>query len=422
MKVQGLGLQKIVRSLIAITFILFLSYGQMAQALEIPASKYPFPTQDPYLATVLASFTPSTTKYDEWPLAYRPERLKLNYPLQKPIINLHVYKQKKEAPLVMIIAGLGGNSASTNSLGLGDIYIKAGYNVILLPSNLSWSYTQAVSETGVPGYMPRDASEFYQFTKWILENAKAKGMRWDSIVLVGYSNGGVMAGFLAPIDKKQAQPLFKKILLINPGIDVLYGVQQLDYLNDIVGAGISQTWKNHIMGAIYTHAGDITAAKDPVQALFKMLDDLKIKNNHIQWVIGDQYRQSLWEIIVSSHFVKPRVLKTPYSKYKLNALEAEAQSYNFLAYMNSFVIPSLTPEQQKTDIPYNTSLYSQMKDLKNDPRVFVFTNKDDFLLKTEDISMLKENFGDRLFLYPYGGHMGNIVVPFNVQQYLRVSQ
>ena len=150
------------RSVIAIAFILFLSFGQFAQALIIPAAQYPFPTKDPYIATVLSSFTPSSAKYDEWPLAYRPERLKLGYPLQKPLINLQVYKQKKEAPLVMIIAGLGGNSASTNSLGLGDVYIKAGYNVILMPSNLSWSYAQGVSETGVPGYMPRDANEYYQ--------------------------------------------------------------------------------------------------------------------------------------------------------------------------------------------------------------------------------------------------------------------
>ena len=88
--------------------------------------------------------------------------------------------------------------------------------------------------------------------------------------------------------------------------------------------------------------------------------------------------------------------------------------------MQTCVMPTLTPAQQKGDIPYNTSLYSQMDALKNDLRVFIFTNKNDFLLKPTDFSLLRKNFGERLFLYPLGGHMGNIVAPFNVQMYFRV--
>lgn len=422
MKTQSV-FQAGLRTWLTCLFIIFLSFGQTAQALELTPEQYPFPSKDPYMATVLSTFSPSELKYDEWTLTYRPERLKMNFPLQKPKINLQAFLQKKEAPLVMIIAGLGGDSSSTNSAALGDVYAKAGYHVICLPNNMSWSYTQAISETGVPGFMPTDSVEYYKFMQWILDYAKTKkGLKYSSINLVGYSNGGVLAGFLAPLDKKQAKPLFKKVLLINPGIDVLYGIQQLDYLNDTVGGGISLAWKNHIKGAIYTHAGDITAAKDPVQALFKMINDLKIKPNHIQWIIGDTYRESLRWIIVGSHFVKPRVLKSPFSKFKLNALEAEARTYNFLDYMNLWVIPTLPASYAHGNIPYDTSLYSQMEALRQDPRVFVFTNQDDFLLKPEDIPMLRKNFGERLFLYPYGGHMGNIVAPFNVKMYLKVSQ
>ena len=412
-----------VRRAFAILFVLFLSFGQAASALDIPASQYPFPTKDPYMATILSTFSPTKAKYDEWTMVYRPERMKGNFPLQKPDVRLQTYKQKAGAPLVLIIAGLGGNGYSTNSVALGDEYIKAGFHVITLPNNLSWSYTQGISETGVPGYLPRDTPEYYQFIKWVLDYAKnKKGMNYSSVTLVGYSNGGVLAGFLAPLDKKQSQPLFKKVLLINPGVDVIYGIQKLDYLNDVVGAGISQAWKNHLWGAIFTHAGDISAAKDPVKALFKMIEDLKIQPNHIQWIIGNQYRQDLQWIIVSSHFVQKRVLKTPFSKYKLNALEEEALTYNFAAYLKSFVIPSLPAELQHSNIPYDSSLYSQMEALKNDPRVSVFTNVDDFLLKPSDLPMLREAFGDRLVMYPYGGHMGNIVVPFNVQMYMKFSR
>lgn len=422
MKVYG-TYSVLARLAFTILFILLLSFSQSARAFEVPADQYPFPTKDPYLATILSTFSSSAIDYDKWEMAYHPERLKLGYPLQKPIVNLQVYKQKKAAPLVLIIAGLGGNSYSTNSMALGDIYAKAGYHVILLPSNLSWSYAQAVSETGVPGYMPRDTSEYYQFIKWILNHAQhKKDLNYTSITLVGFSNGGVLAGFLAPHDNKQTQKLFKKVLIINPGIDLTYGIQQLDGLNDTVGASISQDWKEHIIGSIYMNAMDVRAAKDPVKALFALLEKLKIKSHHVQWLIGDQYRQSLRDIIVASHFVKPRVLKTPYSKFKLNTLEEEARTYNFSQYMEKFVIPTLTPEQQLGHIAYETSLYSQMEALKTDSRVYMFTNADDFLLKPTDIPLLREIFNERLFLFPLGGHMGNIMVPFNVQMYLKVSQ
>lgn len=412
------------RPIIAILFVLLLSFSQAVQALEVPPEQYPFPTKDPYLATVLSSFSPSEAKYEYWKMVYRPERLKKKYPLQEPVINLQVYKQAKEAPLALIIAGVGGHSQSTNSSALGDIYIKAGYHVITLPSNLSWSYAMAISESAAPGYMPRDSVEYYQFIKWILDHAKTKKkMRYSSIALIGYSNGGLMASFLAPIDLKQSSPLFKKVLLINPAVDVIYGIKKLDYLNDVVGSTISQNWKNYIMGAIYTHAGDVAKAKDPVKALFTLLEEKKIKSHHIQWLIGDQYRQSLAEIILFSHFVINRgILKTPYSKYYLNAITEEAATISFVDYMNKVVIPTLPAEELIKDITFETSMYSQMEALRRDPRVFVFTNTDDFILKTEDIQMLRENLGPRLFLFPYGGHMGNIMVPFNVQLYLKMSQ
>lgn len=411
----------IVRSAFAVAFILFLSFGQVASAFEVSESQYPFPTKDKYVATLLASFSPSTADYKDWKLTYRPERLKADYPLGKPILNLKIIQQKKEAPVALIIAGLGGNSGSTNSTALGDVYAKAGYHVICLPNNFSWSYTLAVSETAIPGYLPRDSKEYYQMINWVLAQAKEKGMRITSNVLVGYSNGGVLAGFLAPLDQKQVHPLFKKVIIINPAVDVIYGINQLDWMRDTVGATLSQARKDWIMGAIYTNGLDLLTSKDPLKAFFKMLTDLKIQTKDIQWLIGDQYRQSLREIIVASHFVNPRVLKTPYSKNRLNALEAEALTYNFDSYMKTFVLPTLTSEQQK-NINYDSSFYSQLEALKNDPRVFVFTNSDDFLLKPDDIDLLKQSFKDRFVLYPLGGHMGNIVVPFNVDQYLKVSE
>lgn len=421
MKIQSV-IYCVMRPLITIAFVLFLSFS--VSALEIPPEQYPFPTKDPAIATLLASFSPSTAKYKYWPMAYRPERLKKKYPLHPPTLNLETFQQSKEAPLALIIGGLGSNSPATNSSALGDIYIKAGYHVISLPNNLSFTYTTAISESALPGYMSRDSVEYYQFVQWLLNYAKTKKkMKISSIVVIGYSNGGLLASFLATLDRQQPIPLFKKILMINPAVDVMYGVQQLDYLNDVVGSKISLKMKNFIMGCIYSEAINLLTAKDPVAALFKLLKEKNFQTHHIQWLIGSQYRDSLRWILVYSHFTQNRgFLKSPYSKYNLNDLEDEALTINFTKYMYDIVVPSLPETKTVRDFAYESSMYSQMESLRTDPRVFLFTNVDDFVLRPSDIQLLRDNFGPRLFLFPYGGHMGNIMVPFNVQMYLKVSQ
>ena len=59
------------------------------------------------------------------------------------------------------------------------------------------------------------------------------------------------------------------------------------------------------------------------------------------------------------------------------------------------------------------SLYSLLPVLKNDSRVFVMHNEDDFILQNNDANLLEDTFGNRLRLYPSGGHMGNMWVSDN---------
>ena len=54
------------------------------------------------------------------------------------------------------------------------------------------------------------------------------------------------------------------------------------------------------------------------------------------------------------------------------------------------------------------SLYSIQDYLKNSPKIGVMTNADDIILGPGDIGFLRDTFGQRLTLYPLGGHCGNI--------------
>ena len=54
------------------------------------------------------------------------------------------------------------------------------------------------------------------------------------------------------------------------------------------------------------------------------------------------------------------------------------------------------------------SLYALEQYLKKSPKVAVMHNADDLILGRGDLGFLRRTFGERLTLYPRGGHCGNL--------------
>ena len=54
------------------------------------------------------------------------------------------------------------------------------------------------------------------------------------------------------------------------------------------------------------------------------------------------------------------------------------------------------------------SLYALQDYLKASPKIAVMHNADDVILGPGDLGFLRKTFGDRLTVYPHGGHCGNL--------------
>ena len=52
--------------------------------------------------------------------------------------------------------------------------------------------------------------------------------------------------------------------------------------------------------------------------------------------------------------------------------------------------------------------------LRNSPKIGLMDNQDDLILTPEDLAFLKDVFGSRAKIYPYGGHCGNMSYTENV--------
>ena len=56
--------------------------------------------------------------------------------------------------------------------------------------------------------------------------------------------------------------------------------------------------------------------------------------------------------------------------------------------------------------------------LRNSPKIGLMGNEDDLILTPQDLAFLKDVFGSRAKIYPYGGHCGNMSYTENVEYML----
>lgn len=71
------------------------------------------------------------------------------------------------------------------------------------------------------------------------------------------------------------------------------------------------------------------------------------------------------------------------------------------------------------DLLQHTKLQQIQDYLKNADKIAVVTNKDEIILGEKDFEFLENTFKERLIIYPYGGHCGNMYYKTNVDVMLK---
>lgn len=389
-----------------------------SSVLAAPISIYNFPVADALLATIATAANSTQVPYQIVNLEPLPHRssVKLLEGRNKVPVAFFVHKNK-QAPLIFLISGVGGNSLSGNSLAMAGDYHRQGFNVITLPNPLNWQYALGVSKTGVPGYLPHDAPEFYEFMRLAFRTVKEsvsgpQALRPKSFSVVGYSYGGLLAGYLMKVDNQRKAFNFKRALIINPGIDLVHGVQTLDGFYD-AGANISNAAKDKLMSDLF-HVGSWLLGAglngNNIQAALRALPHLDEQSK--QWLVGNAFREDLRDVVFVSQQIKDRgLLKQPASTLSLDARRSEAKKISFQQYINLLVLPTIrtaaTADLSYEQMMATAGLYPLLDLLASDARIYMHENADDFLVKDGDLELLAETLGSRWTLYPRGGHVGN---------------
>ncbi len=157
------------------------------------AAEYKYPYHDPYLATAtvaILSDDGATKRVDSTIVRVPGLRGRNNLPdLEgRGDVSLSVYRQSRPAPLLFILAGLGSTPFFGVAPYLASLYYREGFNVVILPSPLSWNFALSASRSGAPGYAPEDARDLYevmQKTLTVLRDRTASNPRrsilWRSV-------------------------------------------------------------------------------------------------------------------------------------------------------------------------------------------------------------------------------------------------
>jgi hypothetical protein len=322
-----------------------------------------------------------------------------------------VWMQARPAPLVFIIPGVGVHRLADAVTAMAELAWRRGASVVGMDNPMNWEFIETAGSRNVPGYTPADATDMYAAMQAVhADLARKYPGRITSMALLGTSLGATDALFIADLDAASANHAFHldRVVAVNPPVDLVYAMQQVDnyYLAPLA-------WPAAYREALMRNALlKVALILNPDET--KRIGGLPFDAVESQFLIGIYYRWILRDIIYASQ-KKHDLGVIPGARYRGMSRQATYDAilrYSFIDYVRQFVLPDFqragNPRLPQDELLRRASLPSIGGRLAADPRVRVFVNRDDFLLSPQDIPWLQATLGDRLTVFPSGGHLGNL--------------
>lgn len=398
-----------------------------ATAADVDAESYGFPLTNPFEATIattppaLRPTLPADDAIDQrdYAVRIRPDRefeLLANFwPVTK--MQYRLARQKGRAPLIFVIAGTGARYASGTSEYLKKLFYGAGYHVVQLSSPTSYDFMASASRFATPGYSPDDADDLYRAMQAV--RARHPDLDVSDYHLTGYSLGGLHAAFVSQLDETRRAFGFKRVLLLNPPVNLYTSITNLDRLvqTRVQGIDNSTNFYDLVLGKLtrYFNEKGYLDINDAMVYDFQQSKE-KLSDEQLAMLIGTVFRFASADIVFTSDLLNRRGLITP-RDYRitegtsLTPFFQLALRCDFDCYIAEQLVPMWRARHNGGSLNQlidAVSLYALEGYLKGSDKVAVMHNADDLILGPGDLGFLRRTFGERLTLYPRGGHCGNL--------------
>ena len=321
-----------------------------------------------------------------------------------------VWLQDDAAPITYVLPGTGGHRLSNSTLAIAEVVFAEGNSVVTLSSPLNFEFMATGSTVPTPGFVPEDAIDVHRALDAIDRNLRRRYPgRITSRSLVGLSLGASLALHIAANEEKSPALIdFEAFIALNSPVSFEHAVQQLDRFYNVP----LRFDTDRMIETVLRKVLHIGRSGD-----FEPGDPLPFSAEEAQFIIGLAFRKTLGDIIVQvDQLHDSNIIVNRPTPLRQALTYREAHEFSFIEYIYAFVLPVLS--QRRHDISYDeagirklwelSDLRSIEAALRDNSKVRFFSNRNDFLLRPEDIRWVKETLGDRSFFFERGGHIGNL--------------
>ncbi len=399
--------------------------------LSFATDGYNFPIKDPYKATIIGSSTMMTKgvseKVPSKTYSIKPDGFKNNHKSlwYQDSFKFSLSKQKGKAPLIFVIAGTGTTYESWKMKAFERIFHDAGYHVVLISSPFSQNFLVTAANTKMPGILFNDSYDLYNIMQEVYEKIEDK-IEVTDFYLTGYSMGATEAAYISLIDEEELRFNFKKVLMINPAVNLYDSAIILDnMLDENVPGGRENVgdFIENILEEIIKHFdGKVTINESTVYQIFS---DNVLSKQEMAALIGFAFRMVAIDINYTTDMINGMGVYTTEEPTKFQSMTPIFERINgasFSEYIQNIAYPfysKVYPELSFNDLVQKADLREIKSYLINSSKIAMVSNADELILTDDDKSFLKTTFKNNGIIYPHGGHCGNMFYQTNVDNMLR---
>lgn len=304
--------------------------------------------------------------------------------------------------LLFILPGLGGHRLSSSVCALAEIYRNAGWSVMSLSSTMHADYFLGLEHTGFPGDFSVQKTELPKVLELAIQsfNQKYPDLAVTSCSILGYSLGALNTLALASSELPFTVDHF---IAINPPRDPAYALSRIDAFNNIPQKWDPSTRKQRTRD-LFLRVAHVLNSKNSA------MGNLPVSREESQFLIGLFMRLPLADILQAMGKEREAYVDDNEKNGDIAALV----DLSWEDYLKRAIFPQMQTEGHQESYEELSRKYrvdSMAEAMRNNSRLTVLHNENDFLLRNGDIEWYRSVLGKRLVVLPRGGHLGNIFTP-----------
>ncbi|MCP3966480.1 MAG: hypothetical protein GY750_03150 [Lentisphaerae bacterium] len=359
----------------------------------------------------------------------------------KDELDYRVWKQKNhpEAPLAIVMPGLGGHYSNSTLTAFCEMLHNKGYAVIAMSSSMNWQFMESAASTNAPGFAPQDSADIRTALEKILHDVRHNyGINPQRTVLAGYSLGGLHTLFISKMEEKENRLGIDRYLAVNPPVDLYYALRKIEEyynvykymkkekaLNMAAGAlgkmlFVMKTrypWKKEVEPKFDT--AEVEISNNPKDSVVKINVDkryqLALEEDEAKLLVGYSFKRTLEEVMMSLHRRGHYTgLKNKYSWGGRAEVYSELSKVNFEYYVSKVMAGEYSKRMGKKVTHLQLNDMAHMNNLEehlaDNPDVRVIHTMDDFLINNKHRVWMKKTLQDKIVFFEHGAHLGNLYI------------